>query len=277
MTLNLNNSRIREFIPNVIHEVEGESSLYDKLLPWIDSARTWLEQNFLGSFEPPASLASLAEKIIVCKAFSEAIPSLDVTLSPAGFAVINTDGRAPASKERVERLIASLNSYVNTNLYVLSYELPKYPEWRSSLTGQWFLASFMPDMKDVQQFKGDKDLLSTYRSMRDIALRFEQELAERFLGYDFLNSLRSEYPNFERQGSKDLSELIRRAELRYIASNLRDQKTKCPDAHEIWHLARPIIAQLNYWPDLKAEWETEMADKIKVEPFKNNFKGGYYF
>lgn len=276
MTLDIDNTAIRKLIPNIIHEVEGEATLYEKILPWIDSTRAWLEQNILGTFEPTGGLLQLTEKIIVNKAFADAIPSLDLTMSPAGFAVISTEGRAPASKERVERLIASLNSAVDSNLTVLSCELPKHEQWRETPAGQWFLATFIPDFSMVPYFRGDKDLMATYRSMRDIALLFEQELAERFLGRRFLRNLRLQYPRYETPGTRDISDLIRKTELRYISAYLRDQKIRCPDEHEVWHLARPIISELNYWPHLKEMWEEEMAATVTVEPFRSSRKGGMW-
>lgn len=277
MNLNLDNNRLRELIPNIIHEVEGETPLYDKLQPWLSSARNWLERYFLGDFEPQGELYSLAEKILVFKAFAEAVPSLDVALSPAGFAVINTDGRAPASKERIERLVASLNSYVDANAAALLYELHKCPKWVDSSNGRWFLATFIPHFGDVPGFRREQDMIGTYLTMRNLALRFEQELAESYLGHNFLSLLRSSFPTFEDKGSRDIYDMIHAAELRYISFHVSDHKAECPDGHEIWHLARPIIAQLNYWPELKDAWEQEMDDKLQVKPFKNTVKGGFYF
>lgn len=277
MILNLDNSRLRTLIPNVIHEVEGETPLYEKMLPWLTSARMWLEQNILADFQPEGQLCALAEKIIVYKAFSEAIPSLDVTLSPAGFAVINTDGRAPASKERVERLVASLRSFVDANLAALLLELHKFPAWASSSAGQWFRATFIPNLDHVPQFRRGTDLMTTHRAMRALAMRFEQELAESYLGESFLSAMRSSYPDFGMSGSKEIHEMIVTAELRYISFHLTDHTAKCPDGHEVWHLARPIIAQLNYWPELKDSWQQEMGERIKVKPFKNTVKGGFFF
>lgn len=274
--LNIDNTELRKLIPNIIHEVEGEATLYDKLLPWIVSAGAWIEQNIIGTFEPTGGLLQLTKKIIVNKAFADAIPSLDLTLSPAGFAVISTEGRAPASKERVERLIASLNSAVDSSLTVLSCELPKHDDWRLTVQGVWFLSTFIPDFSVVPYFRSEKDLMSTYRSMRDIAVRFEQELGERFLGRRFLRHLRLQYPQYGTPGTRDISGLIRKTELRYISAHLRDQKISCPDEHEVWHLARPIISELNYWPELKEMWEDEMADTLRVEPYSTTRKGGIW-
>ncbi|MEE0979173.1 MAG: DUF6712 family protein [Muribaculaceae bacterium] len=273
MNLTLTNDRIRELIPNVIHEVKGETSLLNKLRPWIETAKGWLEQNLLGSYEPEGEIFRQAEKVIVIRAFALAVPSLDLSLSPSGFAVINTDGRAPASKERVERLIASLNTFVDQNLDRLLFTLSCDEVWRVSESGRWWLATFIPNLTEAWRFRSQGDVLSTYRIMRSQALRFEQELKENYLG-TLLDELR------EQQHATTHAPLVRKireAELRYIGFHMRDQKPTCPDDHDVWHLVRPVIAMLKTYPDLYARWQAEMGDRFRPEPFKNDVKGGFYF
>ena len=214
MNLNLDNTTLRAFIPNIIREVAGETPLYDRILPWLESAQTWLEQNILGQFQPEGQLCRLAVKITVCKAFADAVPSLDVTLSPAGFAVINTDGRAPASKERIERLVASLGTFVEANLAVLLTELHSQPGWVDSTIGHFYRATFIPDFADVHRFRRTLDILTAYRSMRDSAMRFELLLAESYLGHTLLGELRAAYPSGGHEGHREIHARVRAAELR---------------------------------------------------------------
>ena len=49
-------------------------------------------------------------RIVAFDAFRNAVPHLDLILTPNGFGIVNNSNIAPASKERVERLIASLLS-----------------------------------------------------------------------------------------------------------------------------------------------------------------------
>ena len=275
----MTNAELRSIIPNVIHEVEGESLLIDKLAPWLASANKWLTDNFVGEdYSLPEGLLPRTKNIIVCKAFADAEPSLDVILSPAGFAVINTDGRAPASKERVERLIASLLSMVDANVLPFIINLLKYADYRSTRMGQYWLGTFMYGLDDAMANKRDKDLLTTYRSMRDSALRFETELSQDYLGKEVMKHLRlARYAMPTDDCTLIMSDLIRRAELRYIASPAGDQKAKCPDNHEVWHLAQPILRELRYWPELRDMWEAEMGEEFAVKPFRNTVKGGFYF
>lgn len=276
MNLNLTNERIRELIPNVIHEVKGEISLCDKLTPWINSAENWLVGYILGSdFDVPESLTTLVEKIVVNMAFAEAIPSLDVALSPSGFAVINTDGRAPASKERIERLITSINSFVDANIEVLVDKLLHTPEWVDSSMGLWWRGTFIPSISEAFRFRAQSRLFDTYRSMRSLALCFEREVAALYMGNELMMNLR--HQQFTAPENEEIITMIREAELRYISFHLRDQKAKCPDEHEVWHLIRPVIERLKYFPDLHRQWQLEIGDRFKPEPFNNDIKGGFYF
>lgn len=274
MILMLDNERLLELIPNVIHEVKGETLLYNKLRPWLEQAKGWLEQNFLGELEPEGPALSLAEKVIAYKAFAMAVPSLDLSLSPSGFTVINTDGRAPASKERVERLIASINSFADQNLDALVFRLYSYPGWRASNIGQWWLATFIPNLNEVWRFRGMSDTMTTYHTMRSHALRFEQEVEESYLG-SVLDELRAQ--QYYLSEYTPLVSKIRQAELRYIGFHMRDQKGKCPDDHEVWHLIRPVLEDMKSYPDIYTRWQAEMGHRLKPEPFKNDVKGGYYF
>lgn len=276
MKVTLTTERLRELIPNVIHEVKGEIPLLDKLYPWLESAERWLIRNTLGAdFNIPESMMSLVERIIVTKAFAEAIPSLDMALSPSGFAVINTDGRAPASKERIERLIAALNSSIDENVEELLQLLLADTDWIITPMGQWWTGTFIPSLSVVHRFRTVSNLLDTYRSMRSHATRFERELAELYIGDELLNNLRGQ--QFTTSENKEIIKLIQEAELRYVSFHMRDQKATCPDEHEVWHLIRPVIDRLKYFPELYQQWQSEMGGRFNPEPFKNDIKGGFYF
>lgn len=277
MKLNLDNDRLRELVPNIIYEVDGETPLYYKILPWIELARQWLETELIGNFQPEGELYSLAEKAIVYKSLADAVPSLDLTLTPAGFAVINTDDRIPASKERIERLIASLYSFADDNIEQLCRSLHRQPEWRQSIVGMRFRSSFISDLGFVRRFRRDKDLLSTYKIVREIVMPFEQELAEKYFGFGFLKSLYSAYPDFTTPGSREIFAILLADGLKYVGRHIDDTAISCPDGHEVWHIARPVIARLEHWPRLKEQWAQEMGDKFIVEPFKNTVQGGYFF
>ena len=82
----MTNAELRSLIPNVIHEVEGESLLIDKLAPWLASANKWLTDNFVGEdYSLPESLLPLTKKVIVFKAFADAVPLSRCHAQPCRF------------------------------------------------------------------------------------------------------------------------------------------------------------------------------------------------
>ena len=40
--------QLRKFIPNVFATAQGETPLYDKVLPWLETAERWLFSQFVG-------------------------------------------------------------------------------------------------------------------------------------------------------------------------------------------------------------------------------------
>ena len=277
MTLTLDNTTIRKYIPNVLREVEGETPLYDKLSPYLTSAQSWLEDHFLGQeFEPEGQLMEWALKIIVTKAFADAVPSLDLVLTPNGFGIVSTTNIAPASKERVQRLIESLVSYIDANVTALIARLPAYPEWCASSVGRWWLATLLPNLDDVHRFRLDgADLLTTYRTIRSHALRFEHDAAENHIGRMLTDELRR--LQLQPGPHMELINLLRSAEFSYISSHLKEPGYECPGTHEVWHLIRPVLARLRYFPELRDLWWSEMQSHYETEEFTNNIKGAFYF
>lgn len=277
MQLTIDNERLRSLIPGIIHEVPGEASLYDKLSPWLESEYLWLESIFFVGYEPGEDIADLAERIIAHRAFARAIPSLDVTLSPAGFAVIDTEGRSPASKERVERLIKSLNDFADENLVLLSNALLDDAEWRKTMISRWWLSTCIPSLGDVAKYVANsgQSLMDVYNSSRNIAELFESALGYRYIGDHLL-------ANVHKATSPELSptyyplwERVHAATCRIVSDYMETGRLFSP--RDVWREATDLIRFIKASPDLALEWEAEMGENFKVEPFVNNRKGGFFF
>ena len=277
MTLTIDNERLRALIPGVIHEVQGETSLYDKMLPWLTSEQRWLENIFFGDYEPSGDILNLAEVVIVNRAFARAIPSLDVTLSPAGFAVINTEGRAPASKERIERLIKSLDDFADENLVQLSKSLLGSADWCESPAAQWWLSTFCPSLEDVAKYVSNsgQSMMDVYKACRNILFMFESDLAENFIGTDLMERTRMAVCPGQPAKYSALWSRIHDAACRVIYTYMVDKRIY--KSRDVWKEAAPLIRFIKSVPDLALEWEAEKGDFVKVEPFVNDHPGGYFF
>ena len=261
------NEIIAEFIPNSLLEVEGETPLADKLAPWIQSANNWLESEYLGpdDFLNEGDNAR-AVRIVVLKAFADAVPSLDLVVTPTGFGVVNTETIAPASKERIERLLASLRSQIDGELDLLLEFCHKYPEWRASDRGKYFCATFLSSLRDYR-----KTVFESYDDMRSEAMHVESIMEERYFGHNLITRLRDEYNSRKPYVYHDLADPVRSAVLDVI------YRLGTPLGKALWHSCRPIIEKLRRYPDYYDIWQAEMGDRFQPERFKNDIKGSYFF
>ena len=86
---------------------------WEVLLPYVETAQMYLTINLLGTDLNTALIALqetegtriIANKLLAVSAYHAAIPFVDLQQTPNGFAVVSNNNLAPASKERVERLI----------------------------------------------------------------------------------------------------------------------------------------------------------------------------
>lgn len=114
-----NDDTLRHYLPNVFATVKGEVSLFDKIKVDIDLAENWVIETFVSTktfnticgYTADNPIRIITAKLIASEALRRAIPSLDLVLTPNGFGVVSNQNIAPASKERVDRLIASLADY----------------------------------------------------------------------------------------------------------------------------------------------------------------------
>lgn len=266
----LTSKNIRQYIPNVLTEVAGETPLADKLAPFIDSSRIWLETEYLG----PDDFLSEAHndyalRILVAKAMADAVPSLDLIVTPTGMAVVNTDSMAPASKERVERLINSLREQVRKSIPNLIRICNSYSSWRSSERGRYFRATFIRPSDVDNGIHGLENV--SYEEIRLRAISTEAKMAERYLGRTFLNTLRNDYNDNVITREHPLVSLILSALFSLI---VRDMPF---DQNRMWHAVRPVINELQYYPDYKDLWEHDMGYEFNNQGFINDIKGGFYF
>lgn len=264
----IDNDFIRKCIPNVMFEVEGEIPLADKLAPWIQDAKDWLESEYLGpdDFLNEAGNAR-AIRIVVFKAFADAIPSLDLVVTPTGFGVISTDSVAPASKERIERLLESLRSKIDGNLKLLLDSCHQYEEWRSSGRGKYFCSTFLSSLRDY-----DKKYFDSFDDMRGKAMHIESLMAEHYLGKSLMDSLRDEYNSRNPLAANYLADSVHSAVKKIIY--LQDPH---PIKATIWFYCRQIIERLPNFPEYYNIWQKEMGDKFQADRFKNDIKGSYFF
>ena len=101
---------------------------YNNVRPYLDAATTELQERFA----PGAHLDDVkdaAEAFVCYSASYEAIPALDLIATPNGFAVVNNQNLAPASKERVAALRESYRQSKSRYVSALIVLLTRFPDY----------------------------------------------------------------------------------------------------------------------------------------------------
>lgn len=278
MDIKLTDSLIQSILPHSVVTVEGESSLAERIEPYLPDSLRWLQSLITGDTVLSDEHTLLATRAAVMRAVINAIPALDLVVTPSGFAVTRSNNMSPASKERIERLISQLSSNLDELLMQLQEVCMSYPQWRQSSPGKWYCSTFLNSLRDAVPLKTNKDLYTTYSAARGLAIRFENALAEMYLGFDLMDTLRSGYADGTYDASHTIISLIRLAVSRYVSKHFKEDPYRCPDILELWHAARAILSNLPRFPELDSIYELERQTHLyqpKQQPGKRS--GGFFF
>lgn len=191
---------LRRYIPNVLQTVKGEVPLFDKLTSFLDIAEEWVAHTFtsqatfstIAGYADANIIKTYAAKVVVCEAFKNAVPSLDLILTPNGFGIVSNSNVAPAGKERIYRLIDSLEAERDNAIRLLLSSLPGEPSWMASTQCEYFSATMFPNL-DICDYLGvAHQQWKKYQEVRATLLEIEQHIATQFLGQEQLDVFRKE-------------------------------------------------------------------------------------
>ena len=219
-------------------------------------------------------IKTYAAKVIVCEAFKNAVPSLDLILTPNGFGIVSNSNVAPASKERVNRLIDSLEAERDNAIRLLLSSLPGEPSWMTSTQCEYFSATMFPNLNICDYLGVAHQQWKKYQEVRATLLVIEPPVATQFLGQEQLDVFRKEAmsPSSTSSLMKTVIRSLQAAEAQMLKATLsptapsacipptalvsivnciRTHPTEFPQ----WH-ASPIAAL--YYPDI---YEIKKNDK----------------
>lgn len=144
----------------------------DRLNDFLQRAQEWVTEYIIGEsiaadLEAPvqegqtdqhATLRTLTSRVICEHAYLTTAAEMDLQLSEAGFVVQNSNGVAPASQQRVDRLVQSLGGRMNEDCDALVKYLLKeskgnrlYEEWRGTEQYSYLTQAFTPTMSELRQ------------------------------------------------------------------------------------------------------------------------------
>ncbi|MBR6263225.1 MAG: hypothetical protein IKR05_08420 [Prevotella sp.] len=192
------NTALRQLIPNTLATVPGEPSWYEKLYPSLQEAERWLEQNITGkavldalqSEDDTNIVKQVCAKIITAQALMSAIPSLDLVLTPNGFGIVNTQNVVPASKDRIERLINSVEKQRDEAIDTLLCKLPSWEGWLESPQGRFFAATLFPRLSICRRLAVREHLWDKYQEIRTRLIKIEAVLAQTYFSPEQMDVFR---------------------------------------------------------------------------------------
>ena len=287
-----NDAKLRSFIPNVFSSVEGEVSLFDKMKTHLQFAESWLEQTIVGqttmaavSESADASAGDSAEpsplhdiicQIIVSEAFRKAVPSLDLVLSPNGFGIVSNQNIAPASKERVDRLVASLETTRDDCIELLLRYLPLVSTWaQESCSGyRYFHSTLFPNIDvtrsmDIREHRWEK-----YQGIHAKIQLIEAQMANEWISPELMEVLRTE--SIQRTGSVLHTSIISR--LRALVLSILKNDSPA-DIHSygctLLEIVQIIRTNESEFPQWHASKTKGLFDPPKFENKKSS--SGYWF
>jgi hypothetical protein len=128
---------LKKYVPVIV----GKD--FSKYEPFVVEAREWLKKEITGSAlfdaleaEGNETLKGYCERIVSNKAYLVGLPFFDLVETEAGFAVMRTDTKAPASRERVEALRAGVESWLSDSiercLEYLEETMAYHEDWKGS-------------------------------------------------------------------------------------------------------------------------------------------------
>lgn len=278
MTLITNNTTLKKYIPNQFDTVEGEDSLYTKIEPALEIAEKWLEQWVTPlNISQNAIIIELLKKACAFMAFQEAIPSLDLVLTPNGFGIVSNQNVAPASAERITRLIEALIIRKNSCVDLILKQVAAIPEWHSTEPAKFWKQTLFQNLYETKplQKENAKDEFDEYRILIPEIFEKEQMLGEKLISPELLDHLRTHLTDGSlcRQ-ELQLAHIIRQHVIRMIKYERNGQK--CNFARICVQVAGYLKSNIFYFPI----WENSSTASQWLDPtfFVNKKENhGYFF
>lgn len=280
-------AQLRSHLPNIIASVKGETHFIERLTLFLDLAEDWVRTTFTSEttfnticgYTDSNPLKVLTSRLVVADALRRAIPSLDIVLSPNGFAVVNTSNLAPASKPRVDRLIGSMLSHRDDCIAALlpglvgasssSKDALLAENWLTSSQADFFGATLFPDLRIVDAVGGATgSKWDRYLELRPQVIDLEASLAEEWLSQELMAALRTETLRGDQTAKRH--EIVRQVKAQ-VVGYLRGGSFNSRRLADIVNYIRQNAESFE-------EWHKSETAKLFAPPvFRNERKASGYF
>jgi len=119
-----------------------------------------------------------------------AIPSLDLVLTPNGFGIVSNQNIVPASRERVDALITSLESQRDAAIEALILRLSSRTAWQQSVPGKYFASTLFPNFHLCRRLNINDQLWQRFQSLHARLIKIENVLAETYFSHKQIDIFR---------------------------------------------------------------------------------------
>ena len=261
-----NNEKLLQYIPNVVAEVEGEATLFEKITPHVERAEQWFISNittpaWIGAQQEKVTLNAYACAIIAAEAFRTAIPSLDVILTENGFGIVSNQTVVPASRDRINALIESLIETRDVTIEQLVIMLGG--------TGSKF-AGLIFRGYEAQRMQGvTSHLYAKYLEQQPRIIVLQRNLAAEAVSINIMGQLVE-----VAYSDRDSMDVHKRYLIEQLTNIIVLQLEGKDAKKDIWRVVDYIRTRPSVFPD----WAmSEAAEYWRDKTFKNDKKlGGYW-
>ena len=284
MILITSDEQLRRFIPNVFSTVKGEMSLFEKLTPFLEQAEQWAIETFVPMAVveeeqklPVSIILDNLREVVVTEAFRNAVPSLDLVLTPNGFGIVNNQNVALASKERVERLLSSLELNRDLAIHGLLSWLPRSETWLSTEQCAFFGGTMFPNLHICPNLGFREHRWEKYQELRPILQNIEQHIATQFIGEEQMTVFRKAamQPSYSLPPVvQSVISSLKAVEVQMLKAHLSPSSPPCPPTNLV-----QIVDVIRNHPEGFPEWHNSAIADVYSPPIFNNEKHstGYWF
>lgn len=285
MLLITTNEQLTTMLPNIAVSVEGETPLIEKLTPFLNAAEQWVCDTFLSSAmladiinrDVADTLRNTTTQVIVYEAFRCALPHLDVILTPNGFGIVSNTNIAPASKERISRLLDSLLENRDAAIAQLLFILCKLPQWLSTEQAEFFRATMFPNTALANRFQRIAEgRWEQYNTLRLALLPIEEHIATQYISEPLISTLRAQVQSgqFSTEKHKHICRVLQAVEVECLKDTT--STTLSSQAHRT---LTQLVELIRSNPEDFPEWHESTTAQLYEPPIFENKKEskGYWF
>lgn len=273
MMLNITEDMVRDHFSNIQMAVMGEQTLLERISPVILQWESWLVENILPwDLIHAENIEPLCIDVVIYGALHDALPMLDVVLTPNGLATVGNNNLVPASSARSEAAAKTLGRLLfNAQDFLLS-KLKTVPSWRCSMYGVNFSQSLFNSLHDLCKLNRDREANSFDLAMvmQQMAAHRENSIARCFVSYPLMAHLRSmALAGSLSEAEAHVVSLIRNA----VINIIRNNDLHCEDGQLI-----DVVNYIQSRPDDFQIWhESNVALLFADNSFKNDIDAGGFF